>query len=31
VHLYPEGHHTNDVAGQVRHTELIVEFFRRHL
>jgi dienelactone hydrolase len=31
VHLYPEGHHTNDVAGQIRHTEQIVEFFRRHL
>jgi dipeptidyl aminopeptidase/acylaminoacyl peptidase len=29
VHLYPEGHHTNDVAGRVRHTELIVDFFRR--
>jgi dipeptidyl aminopeptidase/acylaminoacyl peptidase len=30
VHLYPEGHHTNDAAGQVRHTELVVEFFLRH-
>jgi dipeptidyl aminopeptidase/acylaminoacyl peptidase len=30
VHLYPEGHHTNDVAGQVRHTEQIVAFFDRY-
>ena len=31
VHLYPGGHHANDVAERIRHIELIVEFFRRHL
>jgi dienelactone hydrolase len=30
VHLYPGGHHANDVDEQIRHVELIVEFLRRH-
>ena len=31
VHLYPEGHHTNDVTEQIRHVELAMDFFRRRL
>ena len=27
VHLYPAGHHANDVDEQIRHMELILEFF----
>ena len=30
VHLYPGGHHANDVNEQVRHVELMLEFMRRH-
>jgi dipeptidyl aminopeptidase/acylaminoacyl peptidase len=30
VHLYPEGHHANSAAEQVRHMELILDFFARH-
>ena len=30
VHLYPGGHHANDVEERVRHIELILEFMRRH-
>jgi dipeptidyl aminopeptidase/acylaminoacyl peptidase len=30
VHLYPEGHHANSDAEQVRHMELILDFFVRH-
>jgi dipeptidyl aminopeptidase/acylaminoacyl peptidase len=30
VHLYPGGHHANDVAEQIRHTELTLEFMHRH-
>lgn len=30
VHLYPGGHHANDVEEQVRHTELMLEFMHRH-
>ena len=30
VHLYPGGHHANDVDEQVRHVELILGFMRRH-
>jgi dipeptidyl aminopeptidase/acylaminoacyl peptidase len=30
VHLYPGGHHANDVEEQVRHVELMLEFMRRH-
>ena len=31
VHLYPEGHHANSVDAQVRHMELILDFFARHV
>ena len=31
VHLYPEGHHANDVNVQVRHMRLILEFFTRYV
>ena len=31
VHLYPQGHHANDVQEQIRHIELAMDFFRRHL
>ncbi len=31
VHLYPQGHHANDVREQIRHIELAIDFFRRHL
>jgi dipeptidyl aminopeptidase/acylaminoacyl peptidase len=30
IHLYPGGHHTNDVAEQIRHVERVMEFFARH-
>jgi hypothetical protein len=29
VHLYPGGHHANDVEEQVRHTELMLGFMHR--
>jgi dipeptidyl aminopeptidase/acylaminoacyl peptidase len=31
VHLYPAGHHANRVDDQVRHMQLILDFFRKHL
>jgi dipeptidyl aminopeptidase/acylaminoacyl peptidase len=31
VHMYPQGHHANAVDQQVRHMELILEFFGRHV
>jgi dipeptidyl aminopeptidase/acylaminoacyl peptidase len=31
VHLYPQGHHANDVQEQILHVELAMEFFRRRL
>ncbi|HUL85049.1 MAG TPA: alpha/beta fold hydrolase [Actinomycetota bacterium] len=30
VEYYPEGHHTNSVAGQVQHMQLILDFFERY-
>ncbi len=30
VHLYPGGHHANDMAEQVRHVEMVMEFFSRY-
>ncbi len=30
VHLYPGGHHANDVEEQIRHVELTLDFMRRH-
>jgi dipeptidyl aminopeptidase/acylaminoacyl peptidase len=30
VHLYPGGHHANDVAEQVRHVEQVMRFFARY-
>jgi dipeptidyl aminopeptidase/acylaminoacyl peptidase len=30
VHRYPAGHHTNDDAGEVAHTERILAFFKRY-
>jgi dipeptidyl aminopeptidase/acylaminoacyl peptidase len=30
IHLYPGGHHANDVAEQIRHVERVMEFFARH-
>jgi dipeptidyl aminopeptidase/acylaminoacyl peptidase len=30
VHLYPGGHHANDVDEQVRHVELMLAFMHRH-
>jgi dienelactone hydrolase len=30
VHLYPGGHHANDVDERIRHVELMVEFMHRH-
>ena len=30
VHLYPAGHHANEVDEQVRHMELILDFFAEH-
>lgn len=30
VHLYPGGHHANDVHERIRHVELILEFMHRH-
>jgi dienelactone hydrolase len=30
VHLYPGGHHANDMAEQIRHVELTMDFFARH-
>lgn len=29
VELYPEGHHTNSMEGQVRHMQLVLDFFDR--
>lgn len=31
VHLYPGGHHANDVEEQIRHIELTMAFFDRHI
>ena len=31
VHLYPQGHHANDVQEQILHVELAMDFFRRRL
>lgn len=31
VHLYPGGHHANDVDEQIAHVELMLDFLRRHL
>jgi dipeptidyl aminopeptidase/acylaminoacyl peptidase len=31
VHLYAGGHHANDVSEQIRHMELALEFFARHV
>ena len=31
VELYAAGHHANQVSEQVRHAEMTIEFFRRHL
>ncbi len=31
VHLYPQGHHANDVQEQILHVELAMELFRRFL
>ena len=30
VELYPEGHHTNSMDGQVRHMQLVLDFFDRY-
>jgi dienelactone hydrolase len=30
VHLYPGGHHANDVDEQIRHVELMLRFMRAH-
>jgi dipeptidyl aminopeptidase/acylaminoacyl peptidase len=30
VHLYPTGHHANSMHEQVRHMQLILDFFERH-
>jgi dipeptidyl aminopeptidase/acylaminoacyl peptidase len=30
VHLYPGGHHANDVDEQIRHVELTLDFMRAH-
>jgi dipeptidyl aminopeptidase/acylaminoacyl peptidase len=30
VHLYPGGHHANDISEQIRHVELMLDFMRRH-
>jgi hypothetical protein len=31
VHLYPGGHHANDLDEQIRHIELMLGFMHRHL
>jgi dipeptidyl aminopeptidase/acylaminoacyl peptidase len=31
VYLYSEGHHANDMGEQIRHMELALEFFARHV
>jgi dipeptidyl aminopeptidase/acylaminoacyl peptidase len=31
VYLYEAGHHTNDVGEQIRHMELALAFFARHV
>jgi dipeptidyl aminopeptidase/acylaminoacyl peptidase len=31
VHVYPAGHHSNDVAERIRHVELTMAFFSRYL
>ncbi len=31
VHLYPSGHHANDVDEQIAHVRLALDFFARHL
>jgi dienelactone hydrolase len=30
IHLYPGGHHANDVAEQILHVERVMEFFAHH-
>jgi dipeptidyl aminopeptidase/acylaminoacyl peptidase len=30
-HFYPEGHHANTNAQQVRHMQLILDFFARYV
>jgi dipeptidyl aminopeptidase/acylaminoacyl peptidase len=30
VHLYPGGHHANGMDQQIRHVELVLDFFARH-
>lgn len=30
VHLYPGGHHANDIDEQIRHVELMLDFMHRH-
>lgn len=30
VHLYPGGHHANDMGEQIRHVEMTMDFFARH-
>jgi dipeptidyl aminopeptidase/acylaminoacyl peptidase len=30
LELYPEGHHTNSMDGQVRHMQLVIDFFDRY-
>jgi dipeptidyl aminopeptidase/acylaminoacyl peptidase len=30
IHLYPGGHHANDVAEQIRHVERVMDFFARY-
>jgi dipeptidyl aminopeptidase/acylaminoacyl peptidase len=30
LELYPEGHHTNSMEGQVRHMQLVLDFFDRY-
>jgi dipeptidyl aminopeptidase/acylaminoacyl peptidase len=31
VHLYPGGHHANDVEEKIAHTRMTIDFFRRNL
>jgi len=31
VHLYPGGHHTNDIDEQIAHVQLMLDFLERHL
>jgi dipeptidyl aminopeptidase/acylaminoacyl peptidase len=30
LELYPEGHHTNSMEGQVHHMQLVLDFFDRY-